>query len=67
MAILQKKTSQPTVGQRADKGMPLPGIKLDVHELNQLIHWARIFMQITVISMIISIFAGIIALLEFLG
>ena len=43
------------------------GIKLDIHELNQLIHWARIFIQITLISMIISIFAGMIALLKLLG
>lgn len=65
--MIVKKTVLPTVGQRAAKDMPLPGIKLDVHELNQLIRWARIFMQITVISMVISVFAGIIALLEFLG
>lgn len=65
--MIVKKTVLPTVDQRAAKGMPLPGIKLDVHELNQLIRWARIFMQITVISMVISVFAGIIALLEFLG
>lgn len=65
--MIVKKTVLPTVDQRAAKDMPLPGIKLDVHELNQLIRWARIFMQITVISMVISVFAGIIALLEFLG